>query len=381
MIEYYEKGFKREQKTARSLSRRALIKRGGYVVAVAGGVLLSADVIRQTQAQEPSPLSKEYAAQLSRRLYQAAEAIAPRQPDVATIQQVTAFEQEYVPHLASDGLVKDANLQFPTISLIDYLPTAGSIGVFHILGEADCRDPKTPITLNERLFTPYSPWRERQDTGLVIATVAHELAHANQVSCMPFDPLTETATQMVSMNILAGMVMEGNTVALPGFLNQMGEFADDYVLSECLREEYQLIQARTPATPIATLDAYASHYEDMPELTPAPNPDLARLTPHKGLDWYLDYLGRLPGGAQHQARWIRAFDYWLHTDWRQFNDIITKYGATPYQNTMAAMHDKNFDSPPLPIGQDQSINGQNIPLRMFSTHYVLQNMQSLVAAY
>lgn len=373
----------RHDEITRHLSRRDLLKVG----AGAGAVLFfGADRAYTQEQQQPSVLTRNVAAALSRTLYQAAEAIAPYQPDLSTLQQVQAFEQEYVPHLAADGVVKDDKLQFPPISSLDYLKSEGSVGVFHILGETACHDPHTPITLNDRFFTPYSPWRERNDTGLIIATAAHELAHANQVSCTPFDPLTETATQMVSMNTLAGMAMEGNTLALPGFLSQMGEFADDYVLAACLREEDRLIQARTPATPTPTPDAYSSavaggQAEDLPMPTYAPKPDPARFTRGQGLGWYAGYLGTLPNGTLHQANWARSLDYWLQTDWRQLDDIITKYGSVPYIDTMQAMQDKSFLSPPLPIGPDQAIAAPYVPLRMFSTHYVLQNLQPLVAAY
>lgn len=367
----------------KQLNRRQVIGAG----LGAAALLFATGTLRQETQRNPENVelmgqNKEDAADLSRRLLVAAESIQPFVPTVSTLDQVRAFETEYVPHLAADGLVKDDALVFPPISNVDYLKSEGSLGVFHILGETDCQDPNSPVTLNDRFFTPYSPWRERNDTGLLIATVAHEVAHANKVSCTPFDPDTESATQMVSMNTLAGMVMEGNNLALPAFLNQLGEFADDFVLSECLTEEDTLIAKRTPPTPTPTPSPYAGYYPDYGgEPTKAPIPDVHKFRSDAGLGWYEQYLGRLPNGAIEQARWDRSLDYWLRTDWQQLNDIISKYGAAPYKYTSQAMNDRDFKSPNLPISGDMSLNADDISLTMFSTHYVLTHLDALVAAY
>jgi hypothetical protein len=330
---------------------------------------------------ESMGLGRGEAASFSQRIYRAADTIQPYVPAVTSLDQVRVFEKEFVPYLAADGLVPDDKLYFPPIVSKDYLSSDGSLGVFHLIGRtASCTTNKeATVTLNERLFSPDSPWQQRKQTGFIIAYAGHEICHANKVSCT-YGPDSEVAAQMVAMDTLGAMAMEGNTLALPAFLCLLGEFADDYVLSRCLQEEDGLIADHMPppsgSTPVFQQDSPSFQIP-----TPRPTPDIKTFRTSEGLGWYESYLKALPDGAFRVAEWDRYLDYWKQTNWDMYRDNITKYGATPYRYTAQAMKDPGFDSPVLPISGEVRPDAANIPLRMFNTHYVVSNLEDLVEEY
>jgi hypothetical protein len=137
-------------------------------------------------------------------------------------QEITAWSLEVLPYFAYERLVN-----YPVMpDSIAFTPYLDGMMHNHILGRAQCTDlpgldlPKT-IEMNLRTANPRSAWYGKSDYFL--PTLIHELIHIQGV-CGDGE-LSETSTQVVTLEVLASLVNHGNRAVLYPLLLELRDMA------------------------------------------------------------------------------------------------------------------------------------------------------------
>lgn len=234
----------------KELSRRDVLKGAlGF-----GATLLVPDVVYGHETPKGTiepiewmtpPLAIGKAAQLTRKLAEDIADLTPRTPNLETLTEVRQFAQEFVPYLETAGHVKGENLFYPRFRTEDFGDEAQAQGDFYLMAYAECGKGDAyygieagdgSIALNERFFHPDSAMQREDRNHELVATVGHEIAHSNQVSCAPTIPMlgdhkmVEGTTNIVAMDTLFAMSLDGNPIALPAGLSILKEMAQSYVM-------------------------------------------------------------------------------------------------------------------------------------------------------
>lgn len=332
------------------LSRRDILKAG-----VALGLGLTAHLSNTSETTEAhksrvnaeavkyleSPQSIEKAKALALTMAGYLEKITPVAPRIQTMKDVRDFRDEFVPYLALIGFQTSDKLVYPKIKAVDFGDTYESLGDFYLFGVSHCgTNPYTgeksdgSIEINERYFTPYSSLQRPENNNQLVATLAHEICHSNNVSCAPisffgdFD-MVEGTTQIASTNALMAMAMGpdgGSRIGLPAALGQMQRMAKGYVLGH-LAEENRL-------------------------------------------DEYDEFLSQFPRHSEEQGDWhmIQAQDM---VD--GYVGAANDYGRRPFEVMGDAMVAKNFKTKELPVPTKT--------LSLYDMQYVLANLSHFVDDY
>lgn len=222
-----------------------------------GAFALTSDVVKSHEVtpsyiepikylEGPSAIGK--AAHLTRILAESIEAVNDRTPKIKTLTDVRQFSEEFVPYLELIGAQTGENLFYPRFRTKDFgSDGGGAFGDFYLMAYAECgagneyygiEPGDGSITLNERFFHPQSAMQRPDRNHKLVGTIAHEISHSNQVSCEPTIPvlgdinMMEGTTQIVAMNTLFAMTMDGNPYALPAALGILQDLAQGYVLVE-----------------------------------------------------------------------------------------------------------------------------------------------------
>lgn len=94
----------------------------------------------------------------------------------------------------------------------------------HILGYTYCEGV---VVLNGRMISPVSTWKNRPD---FLATLVHEAVHnIGGAYCSNNSKMTESRTQLGTLEVLAAMANAGNRVALYTLLNELQDIAENVV--------------------------------------------------------------------------------------------------------------------------------------------------------
>lgn len=145
------------------------------------------------------------------------------EPMSVTQDDITLWALETLPMFGYEGL-----LNYPVVpSAIELVPTLSPMEHNHILGRALCTYPGAPIAapnnieMNFRTANPHSAWFGEGDRFL--PTLIHEMIHIQGV-CGSGEA-SETATQLVTLEVLAALVNGGNEEALRPLLQELRDIA------------------------------------------------------------------------------------------------------------------------------------------------------------
>ncbi|MFQ5561254.1 MAG: hypothetical protein ACE5FU_11815 [Nitrospinota bacterium] len=173
---------------------------------------------------------------------------------------------EVIPQFGVEGFVE--RLRYPKeVGLYNYRDADLHN---HVLGQSNCNDY---VIATYRFLNPYSDIYG--DTGWV-ATLTHELAHIQQAgACFrPSRENVEQSAQIMTLEVLAGMVNGGYDKMLSPLVNELAGMAAGAALSTALREdkmdEYKRLRkslAKDDATSFARFNKAMRYWEDdMPRL-------------------------------------------------------------------------------------------------------------------
>lgn len=222
----------------------------------------------------------------------------------------------------------------PDIELRHY----GGDASFHILGTADCFNLEEPVfNMTIRYYNPYSPWYRRAASQ--VATLTHELLHMQGI-CTDvgkgddYNRDVESATQIATLEILAAMTTHGNPWGLLPFLRDIEDYAADVVL------------------------LWAVENDD--------------------LDYYrVNVLNKTANDAYRLAGFEKSMAHWFSTYALRFRlvEILSDYGAKPYEYLMEALDNKDYMTRELPFPNKKRT------ISMDDTAYVLEHILELVEDY
>lgn len=289
-----------------------------------------------------SPQSIEKAKFLALTMAGDLEKLTPSAPLIQTMKDVRDFRDEFVPYLALIGFQTWDKLVYPKIKAVDFGDEMGkSVGDFYLFGVSHCgTNPYTgevedgSIEINERYLTQYSSLQKPENNHMLVATLAHEICHSNNVSCAPvsffgdFD-MVEGTTQIASTNALMAMAMGpdgGSRIGLPAALGQVERMAKGYVIVHLSEEDR--------------------------------------------LDEYDEFLSQFPRHSEEQGDWqlIQSLDM---VD--GYLGAADDYGRRPFEVMGDAMVTKDFKTKELPVPTKT--------LSLYDMHYVLANLSHFVDDY
>lgn len=262
-----------------------------------------------------------------RRLDEAADRLPPVE-GISSQRDLDNWAREIRPYFAYEGIV-GSTIAPKDIEYIDYPDARRN---FHVLGQAACSEQGQSgiIKMNGRGNNPESSWYAREDS---IWTLTHELAHMQGGPlCEPFNPKTESNTQIVTAEILAAMSNHGNQDALRVLLIGLRDMGMSSL-------QYEM--------------------RDRP-------------------DDYEDFRDEIYGGDPiREARYEKSKRHW-EKDPFTLNDILLKYSKVPFEAIMDGIQDQTVESvvfektygyaPPTKVEE---------PLRMDDLHYVMTNLEEL----
>lgn len=329
------------------LTRRGFLK---FTAGVGVGLLADRLLPQRLDLPQPQPLdvlsyynkegkllppTKGEAVSFALRLSDLEEKIVPFTPEPPdTIEEVRTMALEILPYFFYEKIYQGEQSQIFFLKE-DYIKPLEIVQEeyrgyrnFHVLGSAECfKKDKGELFLNSRFFNPYSPWFRKSS---VISTLVHELAHFQEI-CQP-DELTETATQLATVEVLAAMTRHGNKYTFLPFLDEVQGFAESFALFQALKEG--------------------------------------------NLDWYKrQYLARLPNPDWRMARFEKSMDFWRGRGIGNLIEILEKYGSVPYILLREAMNDEYALTGALPI------SNVNKRIEMNDTKYVLGHANQLVEGF
>ena len=204
------------------LSRRDVLKGGLGIAALAGiGKFAYSEALSTPESEIPPSLTYDTAIGMAKRFGDLYSAI-PREDKlgIASTEDMTEWIREIVPFFEYEGITdteqeigETGGLVYPTPEIADYqdgLYHNHVLGLSEVFGEG--------ITLNGRITNPKSSWYARTDS---IATLIHELAHAQGIKFSNSNIDEESSAQLVTLEILAAMSNKGNRKTIPPLLDEL----------------------------------------------------------------------------------------------------------------------------------------------------------------
>jgi hypothetical protein len=229
---------------------------------------------------------------------------------------------EIIPFFYYDNIVdgEQVNLVWPHWKLFD-----GDAN-FHVLGR--CRVGDDPLVwLNIRYA---NPWSSSYGRSHLFATLVHELAHAQGVFLMAH-PMSEPATQLVTVEILAAMSRNRNVWAVPAFVREVQRYASDYAHSQALQNGREA-------------------------------------------EWNA-FVGRVADDIYDLAANARAGDHWAN-DMPELKRILKNYGEQPWILLVEALNNPDYMSRTLyPLPNDKHI------MQVNDAAWVLQHLAQMANEY
>lgn len=199
-------------------------------------------------------------------------------------------------------------------------------GYFHVAGR--CRVGNNPIVwINVRFANPYSSWYGRAG---MFSVLVHELAHSQGIFRMG-DPMSEPATQLATVEVLAAMARDQNVWAVPAFIREVQGYAHDYAFSRALQEDR--------------------------------------------MEEFEAYLSTVHADVYGFAKYKRAMDHWAD-DMPELRRILKHYGEQPYILLVKALNDPAYQSVEL-----LALPNETHRLTVNDAAWVLQNLYALVRDY
>lgn len=204
------------------LDRRSFLK---GAAAFAMLPLLGVEVVR-TQEQEPLNLPYEQAITDAIHFRRLLDKIPEeKKVGIKNGRDLANWTREIVPYFEYEGIVEDKKpgeymgLVYPEITFEDY---QDGLLHNHLLGRTQIITNE--IDLNNRITNPISPWYGREDS---IGTLVHELLHAQGIKFpMPHSSFdAESSAQLATLEVLAAMVNNGNTLVLPALLDELSHMS------------------------------------------------------------------------------------------------------------------------------------------------------------
>lgn len=270
------------QRDTFSMSRREMLSRFmGLAAASFFSQRLSKEEIVQPSLKLESyllpPPNKENAANLAIGVAEILEKIRPEAPVISSLDEAIAFQNEFVPYLAKAGYKNENTLIYPEIVIEDFGGPTDLLRQYFSFGRTQCRQigavysQPAIIRLNSGFFEENSYLGSPQKKPLLVATIAHEDSHANDLSCEQSD-YVEAIAQLASTNALFAMAMDKVRIALPAALFQIQDMARSYYLTELIKEgnldEYYMFLAKLPQADqeIQEWEFIQSFWEDKPSL-------------------------------------------------------------------------------------------------------------------
>lgn len=256
------------------LTRRDVLRGGLGIVALAGiGKVAYSEVTTATPESEiPSSLTYDTAMGMAKRFGDLYDSIPKEKKlGIATTEDMNLWIKEIVPFFEYEGITDPekevgeyGGMIYPTPGIEDYLDGRAHN---HILGQAEILGDD--ITLNGRILNPKSPWYARTDS---IATLIHELAHAQGIKFSHTEIDEEASAQLVTLEILAAMSNKGNEQTIGPLLDELAYMslsAANYIAREEGKyETFQVDRNNTFKDPLmqANFAKAERYWESDPEM-------------------------------------------------------------------------------------------------------------------
>jgi len=215
------------------LSRRDFLKLAGIT---AGSLVAGKTIEKFTEPtafdilQTEGALTKDGAKNILFKLDEYSDLAEPYQPkEIKTIEDAELLALEAIPYFLFEG-ANEVGEVFPKIEMAYF----GGKNVFFIGGRANCQNPfDSTVWLNHRYFNPMSPWN---DGSRVVSTLIHEIGHSQWASCDVMNMDVESATEISTAEVMAGMSLHGNKHTFVPFIHQIQGFAFDYLWLQYMKE-------------------------------------------------------------------------------------------------------------------------------------------------
>lgn len=209
---------------------------------------------------------------------------------IVDLKSMNYWIDETIPFFVYEGI--SWFMVYPDVAKFTYYDSGQSH--VHLLGTTNCF--ANEIDMNARFTNPMSPMNT--DSGS-IATLVHELTHAQGI-CFDGPRInSEASTQLVTMEVLAAMALRGNEAAL-------------YVILDELR--YMLV-------------AGSAAFGDNSEIIQKVYGDDPLMV----------------------ARFEKSLRYWQDTDIDRYYDIVYKYNYIPMYELLANLHKGTIHGVSLPV--------------------------------
>ena len=327
------------------MNRKEFLKIGGLTV---GSLLLGNRMIEQgvfdynpvSGFSSNKNLTIDGAIELYRQLDKVAdhiEDIVP--PGPSDLDAMYALMYEVVPYFQHEG-IQAATLRrrsssgyaivtqqapvYPDIQMYAYPGTVN----FHLLGQANCHETtEHTVSLNLRYF---NPWSTLYAKSSVITTLVHELAHMQKASCDLQSADNESATQIVTCEVLAAATRTQSQWAFPAFVGLVSGFVSSFIM------------------------LYFVEQND--------------------LEGYFDVMKLRADHAFQEGTLAKSIDYWKDNI-RELKYILREYGAKPYIYLAEAMSAEDVKT------RKFSIPNASGTVLMDDTKWVLANVHKLARAY
>jgi hypothetical protein len=329
------------QRDSFSMSRREMLSR---FIGLAVASFFPQRPLKKEIAQPPvklesylsPPPNKENAANLAIDVAEILEQIRPESPVISNLDEAIAFQNEFVPYLAKAGYKNENTLIYPEIVIEDFGGPTDLLRQYFSFGRTQCRQigavysQPAIIRLNSGFFEENSYLGSLQKKPLLVATIAHEDCHANELSCEQSD-YVEAIAQLASTNALFAMAMDKVRIALPAALFQIQDMARSYYLTELIKEG--------------------------------------------NLDEYYTFLAKLPQAEQEIKEWELIQSFWQDKPslFDAFVRGITYYGRMPYEVLSDAMVEEEHMTTKFPRPYSH--------LSMNPTFHVLSSLSQVVEEY
>lgn len=329
------------QQDSFSMSRREMLSRFiGIAAASFFPQRLSKEEIAQPSLKLESylfpPPNKENAANLAIGVAEILEQIRPEAPVISSLDEAITFQNEFVPYLAKAGYKNENTLIYPEIVIEDFGGPTDLLRQYFSFGRTQCQkigavySQPAIIRLNSGFFEENSYLGSPQKKPLLVATIAHEDAHANDLSCEQSD-YVEAIAQLASTNALFAMAMDKVRIALPAALFQIQDMARSFYLTELIKEG--------------------------------------------NIDEYYTFLARLPQAEQEIKEWEFIQSFWQDKPslFDAFVRGITYYGRMPYEVLSDALVEEKYMTTQFPRPYNH--------LSMYPTFHVLSSLPQVVEEY
>lgn len=327
-----------------SMSRREMLSKLGGLIAAS--ILPKRFFLEQRKEEVQTPLklesylfpppNKENAANLAIEVAKILDRIIPESPVISNLDEAIAFQNEFVPYLAKAGYKNENTLIYPKIVIEDFGGQNDLLRQYFSFGRTQCRQigavfsQPAIVRLNSGFFEENSYLGTPQKKPLLVATIAHEDSHANELSCEQSD-YVEAIAQLASTNALFAMAMDKVRIALPAALFQIQDMARSYYLTELIKEG--------------------------------------------NLDEYSTFLAQLPQAEQETKEWEFIQTFWQDNPsmFDAFVRGITYYGRMPYEVLSDALVEDEHMTTKFPRPYSH--------LSMKPTFHVLSSLPQFVEEY